>query len=101
MQPERYVSVFRCVVSRLVELNLVKRQLLGALAGNVLKMHRRQTKIVQRKVIHIVTGRDRIQHIGFQHGVDYLCLDAHAMPSHHTDIVLKILTYNGFFRVLE
>ena len=54
MQAPGDVCVFRCVMAGFVDFDLVKSQLLGTLARDILKMYGRLTQVLKCQVIHVV-----------------------------------------------
>ena len=79
-------------------MNLIKGQLLGALTGNLFKADILMAKIFQRQAVHIVTGSNRIENIGFQHGIELHTAQLNTVVSQYVHIVFHMLA--DFFMCL-
>ena len=81
--------------------NLIKRQLLGAFAGDVFKGDGLFAQILQRQRIHIMARGGGVEHIGCQHGVGKRADDSDLIVRQHRNIVLEVLTNLGFGWVFQ
>ena len=71
MQAQGDVSVFGGVGAGFFNTDLVKGQLLSAFACYVFEFNGFVAKVFQRQAVHVVFGGDRIQYVGFEHGIEF------------------------------
>ena len=69
MQLQRDVRVLGRVLGGALDRHLVERDLLRALAGDVLVLDRVDAEVQLRAGIHVVARRCRVQHVGLEHRV--------------------------------
>ena len=99
VQLQRDIGVFGSVRRRLLKRDLIERQLVLALAGDLFEGDGFVAQITIGQAVHIMTAADAVQHIGLQHGVvgDAAHLDAVTRQQAH--IELQILPDLQRFRL--
>ncbi len=103
MQAQGDVGIFGRVGTGLVQKDLVEGQLLGTFACNVLERNGGMPKVLLRQAVHVVPRAGRVEHVRFEHGVigHPLHLDRGRTIGKDVDVVLGVLAYLGFCRVLQ
>ena len=81
--------------------HLVERDLLGALAGDLLVRDGADAEVTLRVRVHVVVGRDAVPHIGLEHGVEAHAGEVDAGIQEHVGVVLEVVTELGAARILE
>ena len=109
VQAQGHIGIFGRVRAGLLQGNLVKGQLLDALAGNVLEAGGGVAQVLERQTVHIVAAAGGVEHIGLQHGVVGNALHHDPARLITTDgavgqnihVVLGVLSDLGFARVFQ
>jgi hypothetical protein len=101
VQLERDVRVLGRVLRGLVHRHLVERNLLRALARDVLVLDRVDPEVELRAGIHVVPRRGRVQHVGLEHRVVAHAGERDAAAQQHVRVVLEVMADLRPLRVLE
>ena len=101
VQAQADVGVLGGVARGGFDIHLRERNLLGALAGDVLVTQRAVAQIAQRQRIQVVAGGGRVQHEALQQGVLCIAADPHAVTAHHVEIVFAVLAELGLGCILQ
>ncbi len=101
MQAQGHVGVFGGVGAGLFQCDLIKGQLLAALAGDVFELDGALAQILEREAVHVVAGSGGIEHIGFEHGIEGDALHADIVMGQHIDVVLGVLRDLGLVRIFQ
>ncbi len=91
VQAQGDVRVLGGVRPGVLHLDLVERQLFGALAGNILEVNGLAAQVLQGEAVHVVPGGGGVQHIGLQHGVEAYAAQGYVVIGQHTAVVLEVL----------
>ena len=91
VQAQGDVRVFGGVGAGFIEPDLVKGELLDALAGDLLEADVFVAQIFQRQGVHIVAGGHGVEHVGFQHGVVFHAAQGDAGAGQYAHVVLEVL----------
>ncbi len=97
VQTQGNVGVFGGVGSCLIQSNLIKGQLLGTFTGDLFKVNGFVAQVFQRQAVHIVFGGDGIQHIRFEHGIEFHTFQMNTVVHQYVGIVFHMLA--NFFLV--
>ena len=101
MQTQGNIGVLGRIGARLLQLDLVKAQLLGALPRHILKFDGFQAQIFQCETVHVVSRAGRVQHVGLQHGVELDTGQAYTVIGQHIGIVFEVLPEFGDTFILK
>ena len=71
--------------------HLVERDLLRALAGDVLVLDRVDAEVELRAGVHVVARRGRVQHVGLEHRVVAHARELDAAALQHVRVVLEVM----------
>ena len=92
MQAQGDVGILGGIGTGLFQWHLVERELLGALAGNVLEVDGFKAQQAQRHAVHIV-ALGGIEHIGLEHGVEGDPPQLDTVTGQHTHVVFQVLPH--------
>ena len=101
MEPECDFRIFRSVGCGLLNWHLIKGELLGAFARNVLKMNRALAQIFQRQGVEVVSATCRVNHVRLQHGVLVNAAQRNAVVGQHVGVILQVLAHFGDVLVFQ
>ena len=101
VQLQRDVGVLGRVRRGRVDVDLVERQLLRALAGDVFVMNRLAAEVKPGHRIHVVAGRDAVQHVGLEHRIERHALQPDAVSGKHVGVVLEVVADLFLLRIFE
>ena len=101
VQAQRDVRVFSSVGARFLQFDLVKGQLLGALAGDVREVDGFVPQVFQGETVHVVPGCGGVQNVGFQHGIKADTAHMNTVIRQHTGIVFQVLSHLCLLLVLQ
>jgi hypothetical protein len=101
MQLQRYVGILGRIFGGTIHVNLIERDFLRALAGELLEVDRLDTEVSHGARIHVVARRDAVQNVGFQHGIEALAIERDAVVGQHMRVELKMMAELGLGHILE
>ena len=101
MQPQGNVGIFGRIRRRLFEVHLIKGQLLGTFAGNVLVMNGLDAEVVASGRVHVVSRCHAVEHIGLEHGVVLDAIEVDVVALEDMRVVLQVMTDFLAFGVFE
>ena len=91
VQAQGDVGVLGRIRPRVLDRDLVERELLRALAGDVLVVDGAMPEVLQRQRIHVVAGGGAVEHVGFEHGVERGPGERDPGARKHAHVVLEVL----------
>ena len=101
MESQGDIGILCSIRPRLLQLDLVERQLLRTFTRYVLKVNGFVAQIFERQAVHIMAGARRLKHIGFKHCIERNSAHGNAVVGQHAGIVFEILTQLLFAGVFE
>ena len=101
VQAQGHLRVLRGVGPRLVERDLVERDLLHPLARHLLVLAGPDSEVLGRQGVHVVAGRGAVEHVGLEHRVVRDAGHRDAVVREHAHVVLEVVTDLGPVRVLQ
>ena len=93
MQLQRHVSILRGVTPGLFQRDLIKGELIFTFAGNLFKSDGFVFQPAIGQAIHIMSARDAVEGVGFQHGVEGNTTQFNVVVGQDAAIVLQVLPY--------
>ncbi len=101
MKPQRNVRILRRVFGGPVDRDLVERELLCALAGNLIEGNRANSQISQCGRVHVVPDGHAVEDVRLEHGVVTHARELDAVIRKHMGIVFEVMAELWQLRVLE
>ena len=101
MQTQRDVRILGGIPGRAIHIDLIERNLLGALARDIFELNGLDAKISLGGRVHVMAGRNAVEHVRFEHGVVALSRDRDAVVLQHVSVELQAMSHLRPGRVLE
>ena len=91
MQPQRDVGVLGGIACGRLEIDLIERDLLGALADDLLVLQRAEAEVERGHGIHVVARRRGVQHVRLEHRVVLDAAQHDAVIQEDVGVVLQMM----------
>jgi hypothetical protein len=85
------VCIFGGIRGRRLQVDLVERELLRALAGDIFVVNRLAAEVITRGRIHVVPRCDAVQYVGFEHRVECHAGEPDAVSCQDVGVVLQVV----------
>ena len=95
VQLQGHVGVLGGIARRRVEIDLIERDLLRALADDLLVLDRRDAEVERRDGVHVMPRCRRVQHIRLEHRVVLDAAQRDAMVREDVRVVLQVVADLG------